>query len=90
MAAVELEKSLDEELDDCEREIEQHAAEWRNQKAKLGYLASLAESRDEEDEQCVICTESYQQGWIFEWLDDSFRSASRCTDMFSFQCTSML
>jgi E3 ubiquitin-protein ligase SHPRH len=67
VATIETEKPIDEEIADCEADVTAQEKESTSQKGKLNYLVSLADQGDDEDDECIICTSSYEQGWIFEW-----------------------
>jgi E3 ubiquitin-protein ligase SHPRH len=60
--------TLHEALDACKKEIDQTSVEMTSKKNHMKYLESLAAADEEDDsEQCIICTDSYKSGWIFDW-----------------------
>lgn len=81
MAEVEWEGSLEEQILGTELDVGVYEQDIVKKQRRLNYLRSLAaEKQEEEEEQCIICTESYENGWIFEWRVPWIRFVDAYTD----------
>ena len=59
---------MEEDLQNALLDIEENVRGEDRKRQHLAYLNSLAAENDADDEEgCIICSEVYESGWIFEW-----------------------